>query len=80
MRHKAALTAQAILQSPTVHVIRQSHDSFRAGLDLYIARPDKGYSLTDCISMHAMRSHGLTDALTNDRHFEQEGFRILFRS
>jgi len=46
---------------------------------LYGARPDKGYSLTDCISMHTMRREGLTEVLTNDRHFEQEGFRALFR-
>jgi predicted nucleic acid-binding protein len=26
-----------------------------------------------------MRREGLTDVLTNDRHFEQEGFRALFR-
>ena len=45
----------------------------------YEARPDKGYSLTDCISMQAMRREELTDVLTNDRHFEQEGFRALFR-
>jgi len=50
-----------------------------AGLDLYRARLDKGYSLTDCISMQIMRREGLTDVLTNDRHFEQEGFRALFR-
>jgi predicted nucleic acid-binding protein len=29
--------------------------------------------------MHVMRQRGLTDVLTNDRHFEQEGFRALFR-
>jgi predicted nucleic acid-binding protein len=52
---------------------------FLGGLELYRARPDKGYSLTDCISMHTMRGLGITDALTNDRHFEQEGFRALFR-
>ncbi len=52
---------------------------FLSGFDLYRARPDKGYSLTDCISMQIMRREGLTDALTNDRHFEQEGFRALFR-
>jgi predicted nucleic acid-binding protein len=28
--------------------------------------------------MQAMRREGLTDALTNDHHFTQEGFRILF--
>jgi predicted nucleic acid-binding protein len=50
-----------------------------AGLQLYRARPDKGYSLVDCISMQAMRREGLTEVLTNDRHFEQKGFRALFR-
>jgi predicted nucleic acid-binding protein len=49
------------------------------GWNFYRARPDKGYSLTDCISMQTMRREGLTDVLTNDRHFEQEGFRALFR-
>ena len=28
----------------------------------------------------AMRRAGLTDVLTGDRHFEQEGFRALVRS
>ena len=41
--------------------------------------PDKGYSLTDFISMQTMRGEGIIEALTNDRHFEQEGFRALFR-
>jgi predicted nucleic acid-binding protein len=41
---------------------------------------DKGYSLTDCISMQTMRADGITDALTNDVHFEEEGFRALFRN
>jgi predicted nucleic acid-binding protein len=29
--------------------------------------------------MQTMRREGLTEALTNDRHFEQEGFNALFR-
>jgi predicted nucleic acid-binding protein len=40
---------------------------------------DKGYRLTDCISMQTMHREGLTDILTNDKHFEQEGFRAPFR-
>jgi predicted nucleic acid-binding protein len=60
-------------------VIPQSRSSFLAGLDLYTQRPDKGYSLVDCISMQTMRKEGLTEVLSNDRHFEQEGFRALFR-
>jgi len=30
--------------------------------------------------MEAMRRVGLVDVLTNDQHFDQEGFRALFRS
>ena len=29
--------------------------------------------------MATMRREGLSEALTSDRHFEQEGFRALFR-
>jgi hypothetical protein len=43
---------------------------------LYAARSDKSYSLTDCVSMQTMRRQGLTDILTNYRHFEQEGFEL----
>jgi predicted nucleic acid-binding protein len=79
LRRKAAANVAAILQDPHVQVIPQSRESFLAGLELYRTRPDKGYSLADCISMQTMRQRGLTDVLTNDRHFEQEGFRPLFR-
>lgn len=51
-----------------------------AGLDLYGARPDKGYSLTDCISMQTMRDRGIVEVLTHDHHFEQEGFVLLLRT
>jgi uncharacterized protein len=72
-------TVREILSDDVVHVIPQSHESFLSGFDLYADRPDKGYSLTDCISMQTIRREGLTDILTNDRHFEQEGFCALFR-
>lgn len=79
MRRKAGMGARRILENPGVCVVPQSRETFLSGMALYEARPDKGYSLTDCVSMQAMRKEGITDALTNDRHFEQEGFRALFR-
>lgn len=79
MRRKALTNTQRILEDPGVQVVPQSRESFLSGMALYGARPDKGYSLTDCISMQTMRKKGLTEVLTNDRHFEQEGFRALFR-
>jgi predicted nucleic acid-binding protein len=47
------------------------------GLDLFRRRPDKEWSLTDCISCATMHDRGLSDALTADRHFQQAGFRAL---
>jgi predicted nucleic acid-binding protein len=72
-------TVLVLFKEPDVCVVAQSRESFLAGLELYRQRPDKSYSLTDCISMQTMRHHGISNALTNDRHFEQEGFRALFR-
>jgi predicted nucleic acid-binding protein len=79
LRRKAAAVVRSILSDVTIHVLPQTHETFRAGFELYSARPDKGYSLPDCISMETMRREGLTDVLTNDRHFEQEGFRPVFQ-
>ena len=61
----------------TVHP--QSRESFLAGLRLYEQRYDKGYSLVDCISMTTMRRQRISEVLTNDRHFIQEGFKIVLR-
>ena len=44
---------------------------------VYRDRPDKGYSLTDCISFLVMGDFGLKDALTADEHFRQAGFRAV---
>ena len=52
---------------------------YQAGFDLFAARADKAWSLTDCISFAVMRQFGLTEALTADRHFEQAGFRAVFK-
>ena len=79
-RMQAARNVCRILSVPTIRVVPQSQESFLAGLERYEARPDKGYSLTDCISMNTMKTGGITDILTNDVHFTQEGFRALFRA
>ncbi len=63
-------------QSVTVGVA--TADLFHRGLDLYHERPDKNWSLTDCISFVVMKEHGLSEALTGDHHFAQAGFHPVF--
>lgn len=66
-----------VLTHPNITVLLQSHESFTKGFQLYRQREDKGYSLTDCISMVSMLREGMREVLTRDHHFEQEGFSIL---
>jgi uncharacterized protein len=47
---------------------------FQTGLELYGNRPDKAWSLTDCISFSVMEARDFREALTGDHHFAQAGF------
>jgi predicted nucleic acid-binding protein len=78
-RRVAAGMVERIYADHTMRVLPQTRDGFLTGLGLYRDRPDKGYSLTDCISMDLMRRTGLSDVLTDDAHFAQEGFVCLLR-
>jgi predicted nucleic acid-binding protein len=62
---------------PRCSCVAVSGDPLREGVDLFRDRPDKSWSLTDCISFVVMSEHQLTAALTNDHHFVQAGFRAL---
>lgn len=77
MRDNVAATAQDILEDPNIQIIWQTQELFGSGLALYKTRLDKGYSLTDCVSMVVMHQEKIQEALTHDHHFAQEGFTIL---
>lgn len=77
LRRNATANVRAILANKHIETIFVDRDDFFAGFELYEARPDKRYSLTDCVSMTIMRKRAITDVLTHDGHFNQEGFRIL---
>ena len=80
LRSRAASNVRNLLAHPHMRVMAQGRAGFLDGLELYESRQDKGYSLVDCISMQVMRKEGLIEVLTGDRHFEQEGFRAVFRT
>ncbi len=60
-----------------MEVVQSTTGIFLDALDRYAARPDKEYSLTDCISMIVMEQRGIRHVLTNDHHFTQAGFTIV---
>ena len=62
--------------NPRVDIVYCGDELTDTGLDLYHDRPDKSWSITDCISFVVMRQMKLTTALTADHHFEQAGFSI----
>jgi predicted nucleic acid-binding protein len=71
-----------LMESLTKHkatIVEPTVELFRRGIDLYVARPDKSWSLTDCISFVVMQDHGISEALTGDHHFEQAGFVTLLK-
>jgi predicted nucleic acid-binding protein len=44
---------------------------------LFLDRPDKTYTLTDCLSFTMMRRLKIEAAIATDEHFRQEGFITL---
>ena len=62
---------------PDVTIIPSAPELFIEGITLYRDRPDKEWSVTDCISFVVMNRERLTEALTGDRHFQQAGFQAL---
>ena len=70
---------RALEQDPKVRIIRADTDLFHRGLRLYEERPDKEWSLTDCLSFVVMEQENIREALTGDQHFEQAGFTALLK-
>jgi predicted nucleic acid-binding protein len=78
IRVPAARFLRDLEDDPSVRIVADTEELYHQGLDHYEGRPDKQWSLTDCISFIVMRREGLREALTGDRDFTQAGFVALF--
>ena len=76
-RKSAVDAVRTIMHDEEIEYISHSPYIFPEALDFYEKRIDKGYSLTDCISMLTMKTLNIHEILTHDSHFEQEGMTIL---
>jgi uncharacterized protein len=80
LRDAAARTVQAITSDPTIEVVPQTRQLFRDALILYQSRADKAWSLTDCASFVIMKGRRIDEALTDDQHFTQNGYKALLKT
>jgi len=76
-RERFSNFVQNLDADPATTIVRCDSTWFRRGLERFSSRLDKEWSLTDCISFVVMEEHSLSDALTDDRHFQQAGFTTL---
>ena len=63
----------------TATVVPSPRELRAQGWEMYKRSLDKSWSWVDTMSFAAMRAEAVTEALTNDHHFEQAGFRALLR-
>jgi predicted nucleic acid-binding protein len=78
-RSSAIQLINSIYASENINVLEIDKDIYVEAWKLYSERIDKEWSLTDCTSFVVMNRNGIAEAFTNDRHFEQAGFKILLK-
>ncbi|MBD2542559.1 type II toxin-antitoxin system VapC family toxin [Planktothricoides raciborskii] len=62
---------ESLYSHPNVTVVKQSSSQFQDGLLLYKQRPDKEWSITDCVSFKIMEAYGITEAFAYDKQSRQ---------
>jgi predicted nucleic acid-binding protein len=77
LRHLMSGLRQRLQQSKRIELALVDAQLFERGWLLYEQHADKEWGLVDCVSFTLMRERGVTQAVTNDHHFQQAGFMIL---
>lgn len=77
--HRIFLTILQTLDRGGSEILHVSAPLQQRGIERFGSRPDKDWSLADCISFLVMEDLGLWEAATSDRHFTEAGFVALLR-
>ena len=79
LRKRVVNAFEALRKNPNVIILPATRDSFEEGVELLSKRLNRRYSLPDCISICEIKNRAITDVLSADRHFKQEGINTLLR-
>jgi uncharacterized protein len=71
--------SETILDDETIEIVWIDEFLNRQAVELLTKRRDKNYSLCDSVSFVVMQEREITEALTTDKHFAQEGFIALLK-
>lgn len=66
-----------LVANPDIKIVWPDQLLTSQAMSLLLARQGRGYSLCDAVSFMLMRAHNISEALTTDKHFEDEGFQRL---
>ncbi len=78
-RSQSLKFSRQVLTDTSIEIVWVDVRLHESALSLLEKRMDKSYSLCDAVSFVIMQERGLAEALTTDRHFEQEGFVRLLK-
>jgi len=73
----ATAVGEVLLDATVVALLRVTPEDEQSAWALFLARPDKTYSYTDCTSFVLMRRLRLQRAIALDTDFQREGFLLL---
>jgi len=67
----------ALEKDSSITVVSLDQNLFDQAFKLFKKYKDKEWGLVDCVSFIVMKSRGIEQAFTADKHFKQAGFRAL---
>ncbi|HXR76575.1 MAG TPA: PIN domain-containing protein [Bryobacteraceae bacterium] len=73
----AAASCLRIRADARIEIVPFQGELMVTAIELYRDRPDKNWSLTDCLSFVVMERRGLTEELTTDHDFKQASLKTL---
>lgn len=76
-RGAAATFIDGLRADPNVEIVALERTLFESAYRLFKERPDKDWSLTDCVSFVLVGERGISEALTADQHFVQAEIKAL---
>jgi predicted nucleic acid-binding protein len=79
LRSEIIKFSKRILDDDEIEIVWVDENLHRQAVELIEQREDKTYSLCDAVSLILMRQRGISEALTTDKHFEQESFTRLLK-